>query len=129
MRNREVDSVVGVSDGVELFVAILIPNKILVASASLGGGTFTAWKRRSSERSFRLTCDTRWSRRANALNFTARQSRFQDVGRGLTNLRRTRAYQRVQLIDEDDRVPRLHQLLHNVFRRSSTGHVFGARHD
>src|SRR6266404_3249838 len=31
-----------------------MPNSILVASSSLGGGTFTAWKRRSSDRSFSM---------------------------------------------------------------------------
>ena len=36
-----------------------MPNRILVASPSFGGGTFTAWKRRSSERSFSM--DLRYS--------------------------------------------------------------------
>ena len=36
-----------------------MPMMILIASASLGGGTFTAWKRRSSERSFSI--DLRYS--------------------------------------------------------------------
>src|SRR5277367_6044743 len=36
-----------------------MPNRILMASASFGGGTFTAWKRRSSERSFSI--DLRYS--------------------------------------------------------------------
>src|SRR5215472_9949673 len=31
-----------------------MPNRILMASVSLGGGTLTAWKRRSSERSFSM---------------------------------------------------------------------------
>ena len=36
-----------------------MPNRIWMASASVGGGTFTAWKRRSSERSFSM--DLRYS--------------------------------------------------------------------
>ncbi len=36
-----------------------MPMMILIASASLGGGTLTAWKRRSSERSFSI--DLRYS--------------------------------------------------------------------
>src|ERR1039457_3622858 len=36
-----------------------MPNRILTASTSLGGGTLTAWKRRSSERSFSM--DLRYS--------------------------------------------------------------------
>src|SRR5713101_9295136 len=36
-----------------------MPNRILMASASVGGGTFTAWNRRSSERSFSI--DLRYS--------------------------------------------------------------------
>src|SRR5436309_3297693 len=31
-----------------------MPNRILMASVSFGGGTFTAWKRRSSDRSFSI---------------------------------------------------------------------------
>src|ERR1039458_8962696 len=36
-----------------------MPNSTLIASASFGGGTFTAWKRRSSDRSFSI--DLRYS--------------------------------------------------------------------
>ena len=52
-------------------------------------------------------------RRADALDFAARQRRLQDVGGVERAFGRTRAHQGVQLIDEDDGVLVLHQLLHD----------------
>jgi hypothetical protein len=42
MRNRKVDRVVGISDRVELFVAVFDPEQNLGRVSSFGGGTFTA---------------------------------------------------------------------------------------
>jgi hypothetical protein len=91
-----------------------MPYMILTASASLGGGTLTAWKRRSSERSFldRLAELGRRGR-ADALNLAARKRGLQDVGGVERAFGRTGADQRVQLVDEDDGVLILHQLLHD----------------
>src|SRR5262249_31298460 len=53
------------------------------------------------------------SRRADALNLSARKRRFQNVGGVERSLGRSRAHQRVQLIDEYDGVLILHQLFHD----------------
>ena len=91
-----------------------MPNRILTASASLGGGTLTAWKRRSSERSFSIDLRNSAGRGgADALDFAARKRRLQDIGGVQRAFGRARAHQRVQLIDEDDGVLVLHQLLHD----------------
>src|SRR5216684_2285153 len=82
MRNREVDGVVGVGDRVELLVAVLN------AEQNLGGVAFIRRRNLDGletalERTVffdRLAILARRSR-ADTLNFTARQSRFQDVGR------------------------------------------------
>ena len=50
---------------------------------------------------------------ADALNLAARQSGLQDVGGVERTFRRTGAHQRVQLVDEDDGILRLHQFLHD----------------
>ena len=87
---------------------------ILIASSSFGGGTLTAWKRRSSERSFSM--DLRYSRRrgcADALDLATAESGLQDVGGVERSFGRTCADERVQLIDEDDGVLLLHQLFHD----------------
>src|SRR5215472_14320750 len=72
---------------------------ILTASSSFGGGTFTAWKRRSRERSFSI--DLRYSAGVVAPMhwISPRLSAGFD--------------ERVQLVDEDDGVLRLHQFLHD----------------
>src|SRR5207245_5561569 len=82
MRYSEVDGVVGVSDRVELLVAVLN------AEQNLGGVAFIRRRNLDGletalERTVffdRLAILARRSR-ADTLNFTARQSRFQDVGR------------------------------------------------
>ena len=67
---------------------------------------------------------------ADALNFAARESRLQDVGRVERTFGRTRADQRVQLVDEDDGVLILHQLFHDglqaLFKLAA---ILGAGHD
>ncbi len=85
-----------------------------MASVSVGGGTFTAWKRRSSERSFSIDLRNSAGRGgADALDLAARQRGLQDVGGVERAFGRTGAHQRVQLVDEDDGVLVLHQLLHD----------------
>src|SRR5712691_438228 len=92
MRNREVDSFVGVSDRVELLVAVLN------AEQNLGGIAFIRWRNLDGletalQRTIffdRLAILARRSR-ADTLNFTARQSWFQDVRRIERPLGRTRA--------------------------------------
>src|SRR5713101_5588538 len=92
MRNREVDSFVGVSDRVELLVAVLN------AEQNLGGIAFIRWRNLDGletalQRTIffdRLAILARRSR-ADTLNFTARQRRFQDVRRIERPLGRTRA--------------------------------------
>src|SRR5258706_3333288 len=114
MRDREGDRVVGIGDGVKLFVALLD------AEENLGGIGFV--RRRyfhrletALERTVFLNGLAIFTRRggADALNFAARQSRLQDVGCVERTLRRSRAYQRVQLINKDDGILRLHQFLHD----------------
>ena len=51
--------------------------------------------------------------RADALDFTPGKSGFQNIRGVERTLRRTGAHQRVQLIDEDDRVLVFHQLFHD----------------
>src|ERR1019366_1544530 len=67
---------------------------------------------------------------ADALNFSARQRRLEDVGRVERPLSRTRTHQRVQFVDEDDGVLIFHQLFHDgleaLFELAA---VLGASHD
>ena len=67
---------------------------------------------------------------ADALDFAAGERRLQDVGGVERAFGRTRAHQRVQLVDEDDGVLVLHQLLHDgleaLFELAA---VLGAGHD
>ena len=91
-----------------------MPNRILTASASLGGGTFDGLEA-ALERAVLLDrlAVLAGRGRADALDFAARQRRLQDVGGVERTFRRTGAHQRVQLVDEDDGVLILHQLLHD----------------
>ena len=67
---------------------------------------------------------------ADALDLAARKRRLQDIGGVERAFGRTRAHQRVQLIDEDDGVLILHQLLHDglqpLFKLAA---ILGAGHD
>jgi hypothetical protein len=109
-----VDRIIGVADRMELFVAILdahddLDRVFLIRrrhldrlEAALEGAIFfdrlAIFRRRGC---------------ADALNLAPRQSRLEDVGCVQRTLRRARAHQGVQLIDEDDRVLVLHQLFHD----------------
>src|SRR6266700_5822398 len=114
MRDRESDRVVGVGDGVKLLVALLD------AEENLGRVDFV--RRRNFdgleaalERTVFLDGLAILARRggSDALNFAARQSRLQDVGRIEGTLGGARAYERVQLVNKDDGILRLHQFFHD----------------
>src|SRR5205085_12274131 len=90
-----------------------MPKRILMASASFGGGTLTAWKRRSSYRSFSIDLRNSDGGGADTLDLAARARRLQDIGSIERPLGRSGADQRVKLVDEDDGVLILHQLLHD----------------
>src|SRR6266567_3410534 len=81
-----------------------MPKRIFTASSSLGGGTLTAWNRLSIFGGRRGT---------DALDLASRECRLQDIGSIERTLRRARPNQRVQLVNEDHCVLRLHQLLHD----------------
>ncbi len=73
-----------------------------------------AWKRRSSERSFSMYFRVLGGgRRADAADLAARQRRLEDVGSVERTFGRSRAHQRVQLVDEHDDVRVLGELLHD----------------
>src|SRR5437660_3365913 len=69
-------------------------------------------------------------RRADALNFPARECGFQNIGGVKRTFRRTSADERMQLIDKDDGVLALHQFLHDGFQPLfKLTAVLGARND
>ena len=92
MRYGEVDSVVSVSNRVELLVAVLNAEQNLGGIAFIRRRNLDGLETALQRPIFfdRLALLARRSR-ANALNFTARQSRFQDVRRIERPLGRTRA--------------------------------------
>src|SRR6266849_6609094 len=92
MRNREVDSLVGVSDRVELLVAVLNAEQNLGGIAFIRRRNLDGLETALQRTIFfdRLAILARRSR-ADTLNFTARQSWFQDVRRIERPLGRTRA--------------------------------------
>ena len=129
--DRGLDGVVGVGHGVEFLVAVLD------AEQDLDGVGFA--RRRNLDgleaalqRAVLLDGLAELGRRggADALDLAARERRLQDVGGVQRAFGRTRAHQRVQLVDEDDGVLILHQLLHDgleaLFELAA---VLGAGHD
>ncbi len=85
-----------------------------MVSFSAGGSTLIAWKRRSRERSFSMYLRVLSGRRgADAADLAARQCGLQDIRRIERALGRSRADQRVQLVDEHDDVRVLGELLHD----------------
>ena len=91
-----------------------MPKRILTASAFAGRRHFDGLEA-AFERAILLDrlAEFGGGGGADALNFAARKSRLQDVGGVERAFGRTRAHQRMQLIDEDDGVLILHQLLHD----------------
>src|ERR1700674_4814168 len=114
MRHGKIDSLVGIGDGMEFFVAFFDSEK------NLDGVDFV--RRRNLyrleaalERPVFFDRLAVFSGRgcADALNLAARKGRLQDVGSVERAFRRSRTYQRVQFVDEDDGILRLHQLFHD----------------
>src|SRR5258708_2008491 len=114
VRDRNVDRFVGIADRVEFLVAVLDPKQ------NLGGirlvrrrdfdGLEAALKRAVAFDA--LTVFGR-SRSSDTLHLTARERRLQDVGGVQGPFGRSRANQRVQLVDENDGVLILHQFFHD----------------
>src|ERR1700687_385260 len=114
MRNREIDGFVGIGNRVKFFVAIFNAEQNLDRvrfvrrrnlhglEAALEGAVFfdglAVFTGRSS---------------ADALDFAARQSGLQNVGSVERAFRGSGSDQRVQLVDENDGILRLHQLFHD----------------
>ena len=114
VRYREVDGVVGVGDGVKLLVPVFNPEQ------NLGGvGFIRRWNFHCLEAAFERAvffdglAILAGRGRADALNFSARQCWLQDVGCIERAFSRSCADQRVQFVNEDDRVLRLHQFFHD----------------
>ena len=85
-----------------------------MVSLSDGGSTLIAWKRRSSERSFSMYLRYSAGVVAPMQRISPRrQRRLQDVGGVERAFGRSRADQRVQLVDEHDDVRVVGQLLHD----------------
>src|SRR5271169_107890 len=117
MRHREVDGVVCISDGVELFVAILYTEQHLDRVRLVRRGNFNGLETPLERTVFLNRFPVlSWSGCADALNLAARQCRLQNVRRIERTLGRARADQRMELINEDDGILRLHQLFHDGFQ-------------
>ena len=131
VRYREVDGVVGVSDGMELLVPVFDPEQNLGGVGLVRRRNFHRLEATLQRAIFfdGLAILAR-SGGADALDLAARQRRLQDVGRIERAFRRARAHQGMQLVNEDDGVLRLHQFLHDglqpLFKLAA---ILGARHD
>src|ERR1022692_4639848 len=114
MRDRKIDGVVGVGDGVEFFVALFDSEENLDRVGFIWRRNFYRLEATLQRPVFldRLAI-FRGRGCAYALNLASRQRRLQDVGSIERAFRRARAYQRVQFVDEDDGILRLHQFLHD----------------
>ena len=114
MRDREIDGVVGVGDGVEFFVAIFDAEQNLDRVDLVRRRNFHGLEA-ALERTIFFDRLAVFAGRggADALNFAARQRGLQNVGGVERTFRRSGADQRVQLVDEDDGILRLHQFLHD----------------
>ena len=114
VRDRERDRVVGVADGVKLLVLLLdshddLDRVLFVRRRNLDG------LEAPLERTVLLDRLAILGRGggADALDLATAERRLKDVGGVERAFSRTRADQRVQLVDEDDGVLVLHQLLHD----------------
>src|SRR5579863_1588167 len=109
MRDGKVYGIVGISDGMKFLVTVFDAKQNL-------SRVFLVWRRNF----YRLKAPLKRTifldglaiftggGCADALDLPARQSRLQNVGGVERTFRRTRAHQRVQLINKDDGVLRLH---------------------
>src|SRR5258708_2516739 len=131
MRHGKVDRLVGISDGMEFFVAFFYAEENFYGVDFVGRGNFYRLEA-PFQRPVFLDRLAIFSGRgcADALNLAARQGRLEDVGGVKRAFRRSRAYERVEFVDEDDGVLRLHQLFHYglepLFKLSA---ILGAGYD
>src|SRR5579862_7189409 len=131
MRDREVDGVVGVGDGVKLLVAVFDPEQNFDCVRLIRRRNFNGLEA-ALERTvlFDRLAILAGRGGADALNLSAGKRGLQDVGRVERTLGRSGSDQRVQLVDEDDGILRLHQFLHDgleaLFELAA---IFGASHD
>src|ERR1019366_5097485 len=114
MRDREIDRFVGVSDRVEFLVAIFNAEKNLDRVDLIRRRNFHGLEATLKRTVFldRLAVFAGGGS-ADALDFATRQRGLQNVGGVERTFRRSGADQRVQFVDEDDGVLRLHQFLHD----------------
>ena len=115
--NGRLQRFIGVADLVETFVALAH------AVENRNRFLFRGWRdfyclKAPLKRAIFFNRLAKLSRRggANALEFTARERRFQNVGGVERALSRTSPDQRVKLIDKDDVLRVLHQLAHDLFQ-------------
>ena len=131
VRDRELDRVVGVADGVELLVAVLDAHDDLDGIGLVGRRHLDGLEA-ALERAVLLDGLAELGRCgcADALNFATREGGLEDVGRVERTLGGARTDERVQLVNEDDGVLILHQLLHDgleaLFKLAA---VLGSRND
>ena len=114
MRNREIDRILRVTYSMKFLVAVLDAAQDLLGILFVRRRHFDGLEA-ALQRAILFDRFAVFSGRgrADALNLATRESRLQNVGRVERALGRTGAHQRVQLVDEDDAVLRLHQLLHD----------------
>ena len=114
MRHGEVDSVVGVGDGVELLIALFDSEQNLDRIRLVGRRNLDGLEA-AFERAILFDRLAIFGGRgcADALNLAARKGRLQNVGGIERAFGRSGSDKSMQLIDEDDGILRLHQLLHD----------------
>ena len=131
MRHRELDRRIGVADGVELLVAVLDAVDDLDSIRFVGRRNLDGLEA-ALKRTIFLNGLAIFARRgcADALDFSTRESRLENVGCVERPLCRSRSDQRMQLVYEYDGVLILHQLFHDglepLFKLPA---VFCAGHD
>ena len=107
---------IGVADSMKLFVAFAHALDDLNGFFFIGGGNFYGLEAPFERAVFfhRFSVFARRCR-ADALNLSARKSRLQNVRGIQRTFRGARSHQRVQFVDENDRVLALHQFFHDGF--------------
>src|SRR5229473_2681598 len=122
---------IGVADGVEFFVALANALDDQDGLILAGGGDFHRLEAAlEGTVLFDGLAVFTWSGRADALNFSAGERRFQNVGGVERAFGRAGANEGVQFIDEDDGVLALHQFFHDGFEALfELAAVFRARDD
>jgi hypothetical protein len=129
--NSRFDRLIRITDRVEFLVAVFDAVHDLHGVGFVGRRNFDSLEA-AFERPILLDRLAELRRRggADALNFTARESGFQNIGRVERAFSRTGADQGMKLIDEDDGVLIFHQLFHDGLQALfELPAVFGARDD